>query len=505
MPDERPSSRRAPDRLVPLAAALASSALVIGFFSPRFVLWQGVDLTSSHSLEPEINRAVDTLRQLEDPFVRIESPYNRVINWRLLFPLLGHYLHLPAWAFLALPHLGALLVLGYSAHLVRREGGDRWVAFAASALVATASWFFVSTGWLAYFDSWCLLGVLVVAFSPSAAATAVACLLAPWVDERFVLTLPLGLVVRWVGSGWAEGGRPGKLRAEVLRMVALVALYCALRLVALACARDEVSAAHLRSHLAPDRDFRQLLDGLWMGLRGLWLFVGVPAWILLRQGRVARAGAVSLAVVATVVAGVLVANDLSRSTSMLIPVALLGMVLLLRERPVEAKRLLPVVLVFNLLTPARHVILSREIPIGISPLHVELDHYLHPPPYVSRLHDLRALELVRRGLTPEALREIDIAIRLNPDSADSRLIRAICLTEARRSAEAAESFDAAVRLAPDRADIYRLRGHFHRTCGLLPAAARDLRKALELRPANAPERPAVERELADILRQSGGP
>jgi hypothetical protein len=39
------------------------------------------------------------------------------------------------------------------AHLIRRESGGWWTPFAASALVGTTSWFFVSTGWLAYFDS----------------------------------------------------------------------------------------------------------------------------------------------------------------------------------------------------------------------------------------------------------------------------------------------------------------------------------------------------------------
>ena len=141
--------------------------LVIACFAPRFMHWSWIDLDSSEHHAPEFNRAIDTLRQLEHPFMPITNPTNRVINWRLLFPLLGHLLHLPRWAFLALPSLGCLLVLGYVALLVRREGGTRWTAITATALTGTTSWFFVSTGWLAYFDSWYVLGLLVATFSRS--------------------------------------------------------------------------------------------------------------------------------------------------------------------------------------------------------------------------------------------------------------------------------------------------------------------------------------------------
>jgi hypothetical protein len=129
-------------RFATLASALAF-ILVVACFAPRFVHWSWIDLDSAEHHPPEFNRAIDTLRQLEHPFTPITNPTNRVINWRLLFPLLGHVMRLPQWAFLALPSLGCLLTLGYVALLVRREGGTRPDAFAATVLTATTSWFFV--------------------------------------------------------------------------------------------------------------------------------------------------------------------------------------------------------------------------------------------------------------------------------------------------------------------------------------------------------------------------
>jgi hypothetical protein len=140
--------------LMPAVASCAAFVVVIVFFSPRFIFWPWIDLDPAEHNAPEFNRAIDTLRQLNEPFRPITNPSNRVIKWRLLFPIVGHYLHLPPRAFLALPAVGCLIVLGYMAHLIRRESGGWWAPFAASALVGTMSWFFVSTGWLAYFDSW---------------------------------------------------------------------------------------------------------------------------------------------------------------------------------------------------------------------------------------------------------------------------------------------------------------------------------------------------------------
>jgi hypothetical protein len=49
-------------------------------------------------------------------------PLRRVIQWRLLFPLIGRGLHLPPALFFALAPLGCLLALAYPVTLLRRRG-----------------------------------------------------------------------------------------------------------------------------------------------------------------------------------------------------------------------------------------------------------------------------------------------------------------------------------------------------------------------------------------------
>jgi hypothetical protein len=486
--------------LMPAVASCAAFVVVIVFFAPRFIFWPWIDLDPEEHHPPEFNRAIDTLRQLNEPFRPITNPSNRVIKWRLLFPIVGHYLHLPPRAFLALPAVGCLLVLGYMAHLIRRESGGWWAPFAASALVGTTSWFFVSTGWLAYFDSWYMLGLLVAAFGRSKVAAGLACLLTPWVDERFVLTLPLVVVVRCIASRRIEGEPSGRFLSEGVRAFALVAPCCAMRLVAVAIAHDEGSTGLIRTQLTVMPSASQIADGLWSGLRGLWLFVALAPALLISNGRMVWAGLLLLAAAMTIAANLTVANDLSRSASTVVPGAVLGIVLLVRARPSLAGWALAMTLAFNLLTPAWHVIRGWDESSRIYPLHTELERLNRPPALMAGLHIIRASRFARRGQLARALAEVDIAIKINPTSIAGLLNRSFLLDNLGRLGEAAACLDAAVRLAPGLPETHRQRGRFHRDHGQLTAAAHDFRSAIDLTPAGSRDRAALERELAGVRR-----
>jgi hypothetical protein len=65
-------------------------------------------------------------------------------------------------------------------------------------VIGAESWFFVATGWLGYYDSWLFLGLLTVSFSQRRWLLCSACLLTPWIDERFFIGFPLALLVRWL-------------------------------------------------------------------------------------------------------------------------------------------------------------------------------------------------------------------------------------------------------------------------------------------------------------------
>ncbi len=483
---------------MPAATSLAAFVLVIACFAPRFVLWPFVDLDSAEIHPPEINRAIDALRQLDNPFVPITNPKNRVINWRLLFPLLGHYLCLPHWAFLGLPALGCLVVLAYVAHLVRRESGTWWAALAAAALCGSTSWFFVSTGWLAYFDSWCVLGMLVTAFGRSKLATALACLLTPWVDERFVLAVPLLVVVRGIDSGGTA-----RSLSDGLRFFSFVAPYCALRLIALVTQHDQGSTVHLREHLATVHNAREIALGMWSGLRSLWAFVAIAPILLFSKGRAGAAVILLVASAGTLLASVPLAHDLSRTASTLLPSAVLGIILLVRKGPSLAGWPIAAALAFNLLTPGQHIVEGWESPSQINPLHVEIKLFRHPPRLLANLHLVRAGSKAVRGQLSAALAEVDEGLRINPALASAHISRAMILTDLRRLNEAAASYDDAVRLAPDRADMYILRARFRRAQSQFAGAEQDFRTAINLLPEGSPDRAALKRELAKMRGVSG--
>src|SRR4029453_3768505 len=118
----RLSPARWPRPVFVAAAALAACLVTVWFFCPRFASWRGVYLEIPELWTwPEVHRAVAVLGQPEDPFARVVNPSNRVVNWRLLFPLLGHYLHMPRGLFLALPQLGCWAAAALFVHVLLRE------------------------------------------------------------------------------------------------------------------------------------------------------------------------------------------------------------------------------------------------------------------------------------------------------------------------------------------------------------------------------------------------
>jgi len=243
----------------------------VGFFCPRYVLWRGLDIPQAR-YNPEVHRAYYRLQQIEHPFDPIENENNRAMRWRLFFPLLAHYLHLPRNVLFALPFIGCLLALGLTAYVVLRETGSTLLALLSSMLAATTSWFFVSTGWLSYFDSWYILGLLCVSFIRNKTTLVVCCLCVPWIDERFMLGLPLAFTVRTAVFRWVEDGKIAQLFRETGLAFFVIAPYLLFRLALLFFAQDANSAGHLTDHY--DMLFlhnEAYLSGLWHGLRAGWV------------------------------------------------------------------------------------------------------------------------------------------------------------------------------------------------------------------------------------------
>jgi hypothetical protein len=451
---------------------------VLWFFTPRFALWAGLDVPMAH-FNPEVNRAVWALRQIEDPFIEIPGTTNAPLRWRLAFPLLAHHLHFPPLVFLALPHLGALLVIGLITGLTLREGGGRAAAAATAALMGTTSWFFASTGWLAYFDSWYVLGILVLTFGRSPVSRVLACLLTPWVDERFLLSLPLCLTVRAVHRGQlGSGGAGGPWRDWALCGAAVLPY-----LVARAAAGDESGlSAYLANRLSKDHDPWRCLAGVWAGLRVAWVFVAAYLYVAVRTARGIWKPVVLLVVPATAVGMLVLAGDYSRSMSMLLPAALLGVWLSFADgdasgapatsgapRPRHGPALLAGALALNLLLPAQHVVGAFVSPIYY--VHHEIERYRNPPPYLTGEAQLR------QGQQQESAGDLAGAIA---------------------------SYDAAIALSPRGWAVYAQRGIARSKRNEWQAALADYRRALDLAPADWPHRAEVEKLAAQAEGRGGG-
>jgi hypothetical protein len=453
-----------------LAGIGLAAAVICGLvFCPPFAWWQALHVQdASIDTASEISRARQVLKQLDNPFVQITDPGNVAIQRRLLLPMIGHYLHLPLWLFLAIPHIGCVVLLAYMAHLVRRErGGWLWALFAA-VLLGTGSWFFVSTGWLTYADSWSMLGMLVVACSPSRVILAVACVLEPFIDERFVLGLPLVFVLRQVFFGRFLDKTDRQSVRQCLRdagwIVACTAPYLVLWLIDLRSG-GATSGSYLQmrwrelEHLPPP--VYRLFFGTWMGLRCGWvLVVALVALVLVRgrgMGTVISALVVTLMIVLTMGITLVIAADTGRSASMLWPAAVVGLLLMIRMRPIWVRYALPALVAANLLLPASNVIMFFSWPVRN--VYAEWSTYRDPSTIFHAANWLNGGKiLLGQGKLAEARHQFDVALQLDDHLIEGYVYRAIVNLQLGQITAAAEDADKAMALDSRSADAMFVRG-----------------------------------------------
>jgi hypothetical protein len=339
------------------AACLALSVL---FFAPR--LWLMRDYVKGSF---QWDRAHTFLLQCEDPLRRDIEP---AMQWRLLPPLVARGLQLRGLAPLVLPWVGVVAATAYTAVLFRRRLDDWRFVAGGTLLFATTSAVLVPVGWLGINDAWVWLGLLAVAFGRARWALPVACLLCPWVDERFLIGFPLAWLV-----GRHEHNQGWSWRAALDALWLLP--YAGLRF----WLAHHDAAASTATNLFLGELARQAVVlaplvplGWWMGLRAAWAAVAFACWTT-PPGRRAL-GAVVLVATAGVMAWF--AFDFSRSIAILLPVVMLGCFEYARRFPRRAPRDLLVLGVANLLIPAAHVVFNHIDPIN--PLPVELIRFLRP-------------------------------------------------------------------------------------------------------------------------------
>ena len=358
MPTETPASPRVRPWWYCPGLALLALALSIGFFAPRLWLMKAYVQGSF-----QWDRAHTFLQQCEQPFRRDIEP---AMLWRLLPPLVAHTLHLPGKSPLALPWLGLLAATTYAAVLLRRRLDDTRFVLGGTLLFATTSAVLVPVGWLGMNDAWVWLGLLAVAFGRATWAAPLACLLCPWVDERFIIGFPLAWLV-------ARLERNEPLFSRSLLTALWLLPYAAIRLM---LDRHDATAstatqAFLRTQVSQSLQLLPLVPlGWWMGLRAAWAAAGYALWTL-RRARLVLVGATLLG---TLAISVLLASDLSRSVAIAVPLVLFGCCELARRQPGVAPRIVLALGMINLLIPAAHLTYAHIDPIN--PLPLELVRFL---------------------------------------------------------------------------------------------------------------------------------
>lgn len=479
-----------------LAALLAASGTLF-FFSPRFSEWRVLSLPVADRF-PETSRASDTLRQLLDPWVTIENPSNYVIQWRLLFPVLGHVLRLPPRVFLALPHVGCLAALMLIVHVAHRELQNRWAAFLAAVLAASCTWFFVSTSWLSYNDSWVILCLVTVTFVRSRSAVLAASFACPWIDERFLLLLPTCLGLRGYmldQSLWL----PTVLR-DGARMLIGAMPYLVIRLV-----------SNLRGHDAVTSSFAieiwpttwQMLDGIWAGLRCLWIYAVTFCWLARRMRPIWWGLPFAAATCLNFGAYLFIAADLGRSFSFFLPLGLAGLVLLARRHRGVCLRLLPWTVAANLLLPAWHSGMTLRIPICY--LYTELARAHEPSMYLTAdYYNSLGLEMLKYGQSGPALTQFEAAIQLNPHDSAARFNKASALISLGDYQAALNELNVVIEpggLDPSDSpsDWYFVRGFCHESLRHREAAIADYQFAIRHAPNDWPSRGEASQRLERLL------
>ncbi|HZP60105.1 MAG TPA: tetratricopeptide repeat protein [Opitutaceae bacterium] len=430
------------------------------------------------AMPPEVARAKFAVMQLKHPFMRMDNHISLVLQWRLFFPLLGYALSLPPLVYLALPPLGCWLVLVYIMAVLRRHEIGWPDCLAVAILTATCSWFFVSTGWLAYFDSWWVLGLLVFVFSrPRLAAIAV--LITPWIDERFVITLPLAAMLRreysaTVSNEYRVGGR------ELGWLGILLAPWLLVRVGCFLFARDQATSDYIRDTVGQGGfAIKYYFLGLWQGIRCAWVFVGIWLGLCSQRSRWEKTGLVVIFLF-TLIFNLIVAEDISRSVSILVPMILMGIILYKIHSPGRLRPVLFAACALNLLLPAAHV--AGNGVTAIRHFYAVLQEGHPDEDLMAYYYNEMAVMYFQRNRPQDALQMVDLAIRRDPGRIEAHANRAAIYVALGQVREALSDADYIVARRPGSPDAWFDRGILRIKNDDLGGAAADFERAMRCAP-----------------------
>jgi len=334
---------------------LAALALTLLVFGP--CLWL---MTRYNPGTFQWDRAHSFLLQCEHP---LRTDVEPAMVWRLLPPLLCHALGLKGCIPLLLPLVGVGLLTWYVARLLLTRLADLRFAFGGTLLLTTSSATLVPLHWLGMNDAWVWLSLLVAAFNRSRLALPLTCLLAPWVDERFIIGLPLALLVRHLDDTEPPSWR--SLLGHLCFLLPYAGLRISGTLLGHAAGASGAFSDYIRNSFAATIPWIPL--AWWMAFRLAWLPL---VYAFQQKGRL-----LLLTSTGTLCLMALLAADLSRSAAILLPVLLLGLFHFAKQHPEKAPRYALNLALLNLAVPAAHIVYTKLT--LISPLPLELWRLLH--------------------------------------------------------------------------------------------------------------------------------
>ena len=375
--------RRAPARIV--VFGLLVFVLLTIRFSPNWVTFYfGLRDAKVNVSNPAQSAAIDkailsghsarglyVTKQARDLNAEIDDPNHKIVRWRLLVPVLGHLLKLPSWLILSLAHVGCIvLILAFVAIGFRHSTASSRPScepIYLGVIAGASAPFFTSMGLLGYYDSWLALALIGVAFARHRWAVFLACFLAPWIDERFVIGLPLALCVRRILADGPAESRWAWFKNQALIPIILVAGYSMVRLKIGGSGGSQTVGDYLNQFVFPQKlTVTQRLFGAWAGLRISWLLVAaaiIGSWKHYAPGNQLEALLLATGVALTGLIGLFTALDLSRSMVLIIPVVPLGWIIATRTAWWSKYYAAPVLAATAVLLPASHVVgtLSRPV------------------------------------------------------------------------------------------------------------------------------------------------
>lgn len=341
----------------PFAVAWIILVLVIAFHSPRWWI-----LLHPNGDTVEWNRATIYLQQCLDPW---RDDLTAAVRWRFVPQVFVWSVGGGAALALVLPWFGAVALIGYLYHLIRRQSNDWCKTVCATVVLAASGPVLVSTGWLGINDAWFVLGLCYLAFGKYRIGLVVACLLGTFIDERFIFGLPPALWLR----AMSKPDRDFKTTLQTAAKLMLAALvpFLVSRLLGTTLAERDTA----RDGEFILKSLQQSGAYLWCAPLGAWMalrfacFPAAESWLAdLRVHK--RTALILLAVTVIPIAiGFLLASDTMRTAGIALPLCVWGTCRLVAKK---SRAYWLGLAAASLLIPAAHVTYNKVMPINSLPL-----------------------------------------------------------------------------------------------------------------------------------------